>query len=94
MIPPMPTIGIFTVLRTCQVIQTASGRIAGPESPPLTLARTGRRRSTSTTMPTNVLTSVTASAPSASAARGLANVGDVGRGFTHIGSLLRAGTRA
>ena len=46
--PPMPTTGMETAFAACQHMRRATGRTAGPESPPTTLASTGRRVRTST----------------------------------------------
>ena len=71
MMPPRPITGIFTAFAVCQTILTATGLTAGPERPPVTVDRHGRRRSTSTAIPMSVLMSETASAPSASTARAI-----------------------
>ena len=42
-IPPIPITGTSTSRQTCQTMRRATGLIAGPESPPVTLASTGRR---------------------------------------------------
>jgi hypothetical protein len=49
-------IGIFgKAERTCHTHRTATGRIAGPDSPPVTPARVGRIVEVSMTMPSSVL---------------------------------------
>ena len=53
---------------TCHSARTATGRTAGPESPPVTPASWGRSRSVSMTMPSSVLIMVSPSAPALSAA--------------------------
>jgi hypothetical protein len=67
--PPMPITGIFTARAACQAMRTATGRMAGPDKPPVPKARRGRRASTSTTRPSRVLMQDTASAPASSEAR-------------------------
>ena len=49
--------------RVCQMARTATGRTAGPDSPPVTPASCGRSRSVSMTMPSRVLIMVSPSAP-------------------------------
>ena len=68
MIPPMPRMGTFTPLDTCQTMRRATGFTAGPERPPTTRASLGLRVRASTAMPSRVLISEMASAPFASAA--------------------------
>ena len=65
----MPITGILTARAACQAMRTATGRMAGPERPPVPKARRGRRVSTSTTRPSSVLMQETASAPASSEAR-------------------------
>ena len=72
MMPPAPTTGMPTAPASWYVSRTAIGRTAGPESPPVTLASAGRRRSRSITIPGIVFITVRASAPAASAARPMA----------------------
>ena len=71
-IPPIPTTGISTALQASQTMRTAIGRMPAPETPPVTLASSGLRRSMSMTMPVRVLISDTASAPPRCAACALA----------------------
>ena len=64
MIPPIPMMGSAgNRFRTCQTIRSATGLIAGPESPPVTFPRHGRRFRQSTASPCSVLTSEIPSAP-------------------------------
>src|SRR3990170_5442697 len=65
-IPPIPMIGIFTALYTCQTILTATGLMAGPDKPPVTLASRGFHVSVSIDMPSNVFITDRPSAPSSS----------------------------
>src|SRR5271155_3244768 len=59
------------------------GRMAGPESPPVTLPSRGRPASTSIAMPRTVLITASASAPAASASRAIpAMSGTLGESFT------------
>ena len=67
--PPIPITGIFTARAACQAMRTATGRMAGPESPPVPNASFGRRVSTSTARPSRVLMQESASAPASAAAR-------------------------
>ena len=68
-IPPTPTIGRSgSAACTSWTVRTATGRIAGPETPPPPAPSTGRRVSGSITIPSRVLIRVTASAPAAAAA--------------------------
>ncbi len=67
--PPMPMIGTSgRASRTCQMHRTATGRMAGPDSPPVVAASTGRIVSMSITMPSMVLISESPSAPAATQA--------------------------
>src|SRR5271168_3097494 len=61
-------------LATSQTIRKAIGLIAGPESPPTSLARIGRRRRQLTAMPRTVLIRLTASAPASAAAAAIATM--------------------
>ena len=71
---------------TCHSARTATGRIAGPESPPVTPASWGRSRSVSTTMPSRVLIIVSPSAPAASAAAAIVTMSVTsGVSFAKIG---------
>ena len=89
--PPMPRIGIFTAAAACQTRRTATGCSAGPESPPCTLPRKGRRRSTSITIAGIVLLIESASAPASSAARAkTVTSGTFGASFTSSGSRVAA----
>ena len=67
-IPPMPMMGIFTAWAHCQTIRTAMGLMAGPDMPPVLLARAKVLRSISIFIPVSVLISDITSAPPASAA--------------------------
>ena len=62
--PPTPTIGSAgSAACTSHTALTATGWMAGPDSPPLPLPSTGRARSMSSAIPGRVFTRVTASAP-------------------------------
>jgi hypothetical protein len=74
MIPPKPTNGIVTALDTCHTMRTATGLMAGPDSPPILFANTGRRRWMSIFIPTKVLINESASAPPASQARAISAI--------------------
>ena len=67
-IPPMPIIGIFTVLKQRHTASNAIGLIAGPLSPPVILASLNRRLRGSIAVPTTVLIMLSASAPASSQA--------------------------
>ena len=69
--PPHPIIGMFTAEATCQIILTATGKIARPEKPPTLLATTGRRVLVSILMPSNVFIRHRPSAPASSAAQAI-----------------------
>ena len=64
----MPMMGSFTAWAAWYTMRTATGLMAGPESPPVRFARAKRRRSTSIFIPVRVLIREMASAPPASAA--------------------------
>ena len=68
MMPPMPTMGILTAFAHCHTIRTATGLIAGPDMPPVLLARAKLLRRMSIFIPVSVLIREIASAPPASAA--------------------------
>ena len=70
-IPPNPITGMRTAFAVCHTIRSATGFTQGPESPPVTVERIGFLRSASTAIPSRVLISDTASAPSASTARAI-----------------------
>src|SRR6056297_360196 len=61
--PPIPITGTSTAQAACHTIRSATGFIAGPESPPVILPRQGLREKTSTAIPVIVLISETADAP-------------------------------
>ena len=65
---------MLTAFATCQTIRTATGKMAGPERPPVLFLRTGRRVLMSIRIPRRVLISETASAPSASTAFAIATI--------------------
>ena len=65
----MPMTGIATARAACQAMRTATGRIAGPERPPVPKARRGLRVSTSIARPSRVLMQERASAPASAHAR-------------------------
>ena len=69
MMPPEPMTGMRTARAASWQRASASGLMAGPESPPVARPRRERRRARSTAMPTKVLQAVTASAPPCSQAR-------------------------
>ena len=64
----MPMSGIFTAFATWYTIRTATGKIAGPEKPPILLAITGCLLRISIRMPSSVLMRDSPSAPASSAA--------------------------
>src|SRR5579884_2336246 len=66
---PLTLTGILPARYDGWTIRTATGLIAGPERPAVTLETRGVRVSTSMAIPTKVLTSVRPSAPPFSAAR-------------------------
>ena len=70
-IPPIPITGIFTAWDASYTILTATGFTAGPEKPPVLLARTNFFLYISIFIPISVLMSDIASAPPASAARAI-----------------------
>src|SRR5450631_4487465 len=78
--PPTPMIGTVGIrlsiiaARTCQMARTATGRMAGPESPPVTPATWGRSRSVSMTMASRVLIIVSPSAPAFTQARAISTM--------------------
>ena len=82
--PPIPMIGTPGSARaTWKTIRTASGLIAGPESPPVPNERRGRAVAGSIAIPTNVLTSERTSAPESRAARAdSTRSGALGESFT------------
>ena len=57
-----------TFFALCQTMRSATGRTAGPDRPPVLLARIMRRFCTSTAMPVSVLIMEMASAPASCAA--------------------------
>ena len=61
--PPMPTIGTRTAAATARTWATATGRTAGPESPPWPAAMPGSPLAGSIAAAFSVLISETASAP-------------------------------
>jgi len=73
-IPPIPMIGSATAWAACQTMRTATGRMAGPERPPVVLASFGRRVCTSMAIPTSVLMRESASAPASAAALAIARM--------------------
>ena len=84
--PPMPITGISTLSATWWTSRTAKGRIAGPERPAVTLEIMGRRRCTSTLIPTKVLTRLMASAPASWQARAKMRMSvTLGESFTQTG---------
>ena len=70
--PPIPMTGSRLPRATSHTMRTAMGRIAGPDSPPTTFARRGRRVSTSTAIAGIVLMRDTASAPASATRRATA----------------------
>src|SRR5450756_1081099 len=71
-IPPMPTTGMWTARATSQTMRRAMGLMHGPDSPAVTLSKTGLRAWISTARALNVLTRETASAPACSQAIAIA----------------------
>ena len=91
--PPIPTTGMRTLRARAQTIASATGLIAGPDRPPVTLRSRGRRVATSTARPRSVLMAQSASAPSASTARPTAVMSvTFGDSFTHSGMRTRRRT--
>ena len=79
---------------TCQTIRSATGFIAGPDSPAKTRAMRGLRRFTSIDIACSVLTTQSALAPaSTTRARDLGDVGDVRRQLDDDGQRRRAHAR-
>src|SRR5574344_851614 len=68
MIPPKPTMGIWTALATCHTIRNAMGLTHAPDKPPVMVDNRGFLLSASMAIPITVLMSETQSAPAASAA--------------------------
>ena len=66
--PPRPTMGMRTASYTCQTMRTASGKSAGPDMPPVLLARSGFLALRSRRMPITVLMRLMPSAPASSQA--------------------------
>ena len=66
--PPMPMMGMSTAADASQTSFTATGWMAGPESPPVTFASTGRRASMSIAIAGSVLQTLSASDPASAAA--------------------------
>src|SRR6266704_1059870 len=93
MMPPMPTTGMRTARASSWTMRSATGLMAGPERPPLPVARRGRRASRSIAVARRVLMAVSASAPSASAARPTPVMSPtLGESFTQRGARTRART--
>src|SRR5205809_175005 len=93
MMPPMPTTGMRTARASSWTMRSATGLMAGPERPPLPAARRGRRASRSIAVARRVLMAVSASAPSASAARPTRVMSPtLGESFTQSGARTRART--
>ena len=91
MMPPMPISGTFTARATCHTMRKATGLMAGPDNPPVTLASTGRRVFTSIAIPTNVLMSESASAPASTQALAMATTSvTLGESLTIRGLLVAA----
>ena len=92
--PPVPMIGTSTARARSYTQRTAMGRIAGPETPPTRLARTGCPLSRSITMPgPRVLIAVRASAPAATTAWAMAiRSGVLAESLTVIGIEVAART--
>jgi len=73
--PPMPMIGTSgRASRTCQMQRTATGRMAGPDRPPVTPASAGRMVWVSMTIPSSVLMSERPSAPADTQAFAIATI--------------------
>src|SRR5450631_3539871 len=78
--PPTPMIGTagrrpsIMAARTCQMARTATGRMAGPDSPPVTPATWGSNRSVSMTIASRVLIMVSPSAPALTQARAISTM--------------------
>src|SRR5262245_45949112 len=86
-IPPIPITGILTTWQVPQYIRVPTGLIAGPDSPPVTYLRRGRRLAVSTAIPTKVFTTERASAPASSQARAKSRISvTFGESFTQSGT--------
>ena len=82
----MPMTGILTVCATCHTILSATGFMAGPDNPPVMLARIGLRSSISIAIPVSVFINETASAPLLSTASAIAAMSvTLGVSFAMIG---------
>ena len=91
--PPIPQIGRLTACATCQTMRSAIGRIAGPESPPNTFDRTGRRVATSISIACTALISEIPSAPSSSHTFAMSAIRvTLGESFTRSGPSVAART--
>jgi len=88
MMPPTPTSGMRTARASSWTMRRATGLMAGPERPPVPLARRARRVATSTAVARSVLMAV-----SASAALGLGGPSDA-RDVAHVGRELDPERRA
>ena len=74
MMPPMPITGIFTAWAAWYTIRTATGFTAGPDIPPVLLARAKVLRLISIFIPVMVLIRDTTSAPPASTAFAISEI--------------------
>jgi len=89
----MPITGMLTARAAWCARWTASGRMAGPERPPVRKLSRGLYALRSIDIPTNVLTAQSASAPAASTARAMTLMSvTMGVSFTHTGRLVRLRT--
>src|SRR5207244_11303504 len=89
MMPPQPMTGMLTARAHWNTMRTITGRMAGPDRPPITLPSLGLRVSVSIDMPSSVLATTSASAPASSAARAISAMS-----ATLGVSLAQIGTRA
>ena len=83
----MPRMGSLTAFATSHTIRTATGRTAGPDSPPVFIFRIGRRVFTSMRIPRRVLMRDSASAPASATARAISVMSvTLGESFTITGT--------
>ena len=83
----MPRMGRLTARDTSHTIRTATGRTAGPDSPPVFIFKMGRRVFTSMRIPRRVLMRERASAPPSAAARAISVMSvTLGESFTITGT--------
>ena len=87
--PPQPTIGTSIADATCHTMRSATGLIAGPESPAKTRAMPGLRALTSIDIACSVLMTQRALAPASTTFRAIETMSvTFGVSFTMIGSVV------